>query len=116
MMTQASESIPETLGPLLGGKVAVVTGGAGAIGDAICRIFAAHGADIVMADIHAERTAETAKRVEALGRKAVPVVADLTKQQGIDRLKEAALGTFGHVDILVNGLGNHLWVGGPHEN
>ena len=116
VMVQKQGSAAETLGPLLAGKVAVVTGGAGAIGDAICRIFAAHGADIVVADIEAERTAATAKRVEALGRKAVPVVADLTKKEGIDRLKEAALGTFGHIDILVNGLGEHLRMQGPHEN
>src|SRR3990172_11412208 len=104
MTQQPTDDSYGTLGPLLAGKVAVVTGGAGAIGDAICRIFAAHGADIVVADIEAERSAATAKRVEALGRKAVPVVADLTTREGIDRLKEAELGAFGEIGILGDGL------------
>ena len=116
MTQQPTDYCYGALGPLLAGKVAVVTGGAGAIGDAICRMFAAHGADIVLADIEATRTAETAKRVEALGRKAVPVVTDLRKREGIDQLKKAAFDAFSHVDILANGLGDHLWMGGPHEN
>ncbi len=116
MTQQPTDNSYGTLGPLLVGKVAVVTGGAGAIGNAICRMFAAHGADIVVADIHPERTPATASRVEALGRTAVPVVGDLTKREGIDRLKEAALGAFGHVDVLVNGLGEHLSMAGHFED
>jgi NAD(P)-dependent dehydrogenase (short-subunit alcohol dehydrogenase family) len=96
--------------------VAVVTGGGGAIGNAICRLYAAHGADVVVADRDADRTQNTVNAVAALGRKAIPIVTDLTKREGIDQLREAALGTFGHVDILVNGLGEHLWMGGPLEN
>ena len=115
-MTQANEWGYGTLGPLLKDKVAVVTGGAGGIGDAMCRIFAEHGADIVIVDIDSERTAETARRVESLGRKAVPVVTDITKPEGIVAMKEAALGTFSHVDILVNGLGHALDTAGPFED
>src|SRR3972149_8200338 len=113
MTQQPTDDSYGTLGPLLEGKVAVVTGGAGAIGGAIGRMFAAHGADIVVADREQTRTVETAKRVQALGRKAVPVLADLTTRRGIDRLKAAALGAFPHVDILVNGLGEHLWASSP---
>ena len=54
--------------------------------------------------------------MQALGRKAVPVVTDLRKREGIDQLKKAAFDAFSHVDILANGLGDHLWMGGPHEN
>ncbi len=107
-MTQAGDSSYGTRPPLLEGKVAVVTGGAGAIGGAICRLYASHGADIVVADKEPERTQATVATVEALGRKAVPVVADLMKKEGTDQLVDSALSTFGHVDILVNGLGDHL--------
>jgi NAD(P)-dependent dehydrogenase (short-subunit alcohol dehydrogenase family) len=115
-MVQAGDSSYGTLGPLLTDKVAVVTGGAGAIGNAICRLYAAHGADVVVADKDANRTQGTVNGVAALGRRAIPVVADLTKREGINQLKDAALGTFGRVDILVNGLGEHLSMSGPFEN
>jgi 2-hydroxycyclohexanecarboxyl-CoA dehydrogenase len=103
-------------GKLLEGKVAVVTGGAGGIGGAICTLFAEHGADVVIADIDRGRTREVAKGVRKHGRRAVSVVADLTKKRGVDRLVKATAEQFGRADILVNGLGHHLSTGGPFEN
>src|SRR6266568_4463734 len=70
-------------GGLLTGRVAVVTGGAGGIGGAVCDLFAGEGADVVVGDIDLERTRQVVERVRAKGRRAVPVVADLTKKAGI---------------------------------
>jgi NAD(P)-dependent dehydrogenase (short-subunit alcohol dehydrogenase family) len=97
---------------LLDGRVAVVTAGAGAIGDAICTLFAEQGADVVVADIDRPRVRETVARVRKLGQRALPVVADLTKPRGVARLRSAALDGFGRVDVLVNGLGHHLGAAG----
>jgi NAD(P)-dependent dehydrogenase (short-subunit alcohol dehydrogenase family) len=102
-------------GPLVAGRVAVVTGGAGAIGSATCMAFVDHGADVVVIDIDEERVASTVADVEARGAKAIGIVADLT-QDGVTadvvrRVDEA----FGRVDILVNALGHHYALAAPFE-
>jgi NAD(P)-dependent dehydrogenase (short-subunit alcohol dehydrogenase family) len=102
-------------GGVLAGKVAIVTGGAGGIGGATCVCFAEQGADVVIADNHAQRTAEVVAEVERRGARAVPVVMDLTADGAVDDLAEQVFGTFSKVDILVNGLGHHLSAGGPLE-
>jgi NAD(P)-dependent dehydrogenase (short-subunit alcohol dehydrogenase family) len=102
-------------GPLAAGRIALVTGGAGAIGAASCRALADHGADVVVVDSHAERTAATVAEVEARGRRALGIVADLT----LDGTAEGAVGqaeaAFGRVDVLVNALGEHLALAAPFE-
>ena len=65
-------------GPLAEGRIAYVTGGAGAIGEQSCFALADHGADVVVVDIDADRTAATVAGIEARGRKALGVVTDLT--------------------------------------
>jgi NAD(P)-dependent dehydrogenase (short-subunit alcohol dehydrogenase family) len=100
---------------LLDGRVAVVTGGAGGIGGAICELFAEHGADVVVADINRERVRDVVRAVRKRGRRAVPVVADLTRRRSVERLHAAASEAFDHVDVLVNGLGEHLRTSRPFE-
>lgn len=101
--------------PLLAGKVAVVTAGAGAIGGAICELFASEGADVVVADVDRERTREVVRRVRALRRRALPVVADLTRERGVGRLLRATTARFGGADILINCLGHSAGTVGPFE-
>lgn len=103
-------------GPLLKGRRAVVTGGAGGIGTAICRSFAAHGASVLVADIDADRTAATVDVVTADGGSATAVVADLTTEAGVAALVATAADTLGEIDIVVNGLGEHLGFNGPFED
>jgi NAD(P)-dependent dehydrogenase (short-subunit alcohol dehydrogenase family) len=104
-------------GPLLRGRVAVVTGGAGGIGAAVCRTFAEHGAEgIVVADNDAARTATTVAAVSDSGSTAIGVTADLTTAAGVDELTQATIERFGRADILVNGLGHHLGALGPFES
>jgi len=103
-------------GPLVADRTAVVTGGAGAIGRATCLALAEHGADVVVADIDGPRTEAVVAEVEALGRKAVGVVADLTADGTVEDMMATANRELGRVDILVNGLGEHLGFGGRFED
>ncbi|HVX21622.1 MAG TPA: SDR family oxidoreductase [Acidimicrobiales bacterium] len=103
-------------GPLAAGRVAVVTGGAGAIGRASCLALAEHGADVLVADIDEDRTAGVVAEVEALGHKVVGVCADLTTRDGVAAVMDAADRELGRVDILVNGVGEHLGVSGRFED
>ena len=103
-------------GPLVTGRVALVTGGAGAIGAQSCFALADHGADIVVVDIDADRTAATVAAVESRGRRALGIVADLTEDGAVRRTVAKALDAFGHVDILVNALGHHYGLAAPFES
>ena len=90
----------------LSGKSAVVTGGSRGIGRAIALRLAEQGADVAFSYVANEGAAkETAAAIEAVGRKALPVQADVSKPESADALIKAALEAFGKVDILVNNAG-----------
>jgi 3-oxoacyl-[acyl-carrier protein] reductase len=89
----------------LEGKVALITGGARGIGQAIAMAFAAEGADIVVADVNMEIAQKTASEIEALGRKALALEMDVTNYEKVEEGINKILDKFGKVDILVNNAG-----------
>jgi len=90
---------------MLTGKVALVTGASRGIGRVTALTLAEHGADVVVCARSAELLTEVASQIEALGRRALAVTADVSKTADIENLLEKALATFGRVDILVNNAG-----------
>ena len=80
-------------------KVAVVTGGAQGIGEAIVRAYAEEGAHVVIADMAVAKAEALARK---LGGKAVAVPADVRDRRSIDGLVKAAVERLGGIDILVN--------------
>ena len=93
-------------------KIALVTGAGYGIGRAIAVEFASEGADVVIAARGREALEETARAIEAHGRRALVVVADLKEAADVDSVAEAALKEFGRVDILVNNVGGAPGPGG----
>jgi 3-oxoacyl-[acyl-carrier protein] reductase len=90
----------------LTGKSAVVTGGSRGIGRAIAIRLATQGADVAFSYRGNEAAAkETAAAIEALGRRALPVQADVSDPAAADLLIKSALEAFGKIDILVNNAG-----------
>lgn len=90
----------------LKGKVAIVTGGNSGIGAAIVLELAKQGADVVIDYVaHPEATDELEKQVAALGEKAIGVDADVSKIADLQKLINAAVDKFGHLDIMVNNAG-----------
>ncbi len=89
----------------LQGKVALVTGAARGIGRAIAISLAKDGADIVLNDIDEEALKKTAEEIKALGRKVLPVKADVSKWDEVKKMVDEAIKYFGHIDILVNNAG-----------
>lgn len=91
----------------LEGKVAVVTGGARDIGQAICVNLAKEGAKVVVNYFNSESdSVETLKAIKAVGGEAIAVKGDVTKQGDIDNLVAKTKDAFGDkVDILVNNAG-----------
>ena len=90
----------------LSDKVALVTGGARGIGRAIVLRLATQGADVAFSYRgNAAAAADTASAVEALGRRALAVQADVKDPAAAETLVKATLEAFGKVDILVNNAG-----------
>lgn len=86
----------------LNGKIAVVTGGAQGLGEAICRRLAQEGCDVVIADVRADAAETAAQAICAeTGRRVVPVRTDVTSESEVAALFERALSEFGCVDIAV---------------
>ncbi len=86
-------------------KVALVTGGARGIGQAIALTFAREGADIVVADVNLEIAQKTCLEIEALGRKALALEMDVTNYEKVEEGINKILDKMGKVDILVNNAG-----------
>ncbi len=89
----------------LEGKVAVVTGAARGIGAAIAERLAWAGAAVVAADRDGDGAAELAQRIAQTGATCLPMVADVTRQEDVDRVVSETLRTLGRLDILVNNAG-----------
>ena len=86
-------------------KVAIVTGGAGAIGGEITKLLAREGARIVIADVNDEANSRMVDEVKALGSEALAVCVDVIEIDQAAKMVEAALEHFGQIDILVNVAG-----------
>lgn len=82
------------------GRVAVVTGASGAIGSATALMLARHGADVVLADL--KPSTAVARAIAAEGRRAVEIVADVSRRDQVDSMVARALDEFGRIDILAN--------------
>ena len=99
----------------LDGKVAVVTGASSGLGVAFSKALAEAGADLVIGARRNERLKETATMVEAIGRRCVTQITDVSKPEDCSALIALAISTFGHVDILVNNAGVGTAVPATHE-
>jgi NAD(P)-dependent dehydrogenase (short-subunit alcohol dehydrogenase family) len=87
----------------LQGRAAIITGADSGIGRAVAIAFAREGADVLISYLNEHEDArETARLVEAAGRKAVTVAGDLAEPSHCRAIIEQAAGTFGKIDILVN--------------
>jgi NAD(P)-dependent dehydrogenase (short-subunit alcohol dehydrogenase family) len=101
--------VDQTLGGgLLNDRIAVVTGGGGGIGAATARLFADHGAQVVIADIDAELAQLTADQITASGGSAFAAATDVRDAGQVADLARAVLERHGRVDVLVNNVGHWL--------
>ncbi len=90
-------------------KVALVTGAASGIGQAISLKLAQEGSDIVIADLNEQGLLDTADQIRSLGRKALHVKTDISRREEVENLCSKAIEEFGRVDILINNAGVALY-------
>jgi NAD(P)-dependent dehydrogenase (short-subunit alcohol dehydrogenase family) len=101
----------------LDGKVAVVTGAGGrgnSIGRAYAMGIAKAGASVVVADRNEAGAKAVAEEIKAAGGKAIATGVDITKEDQAQRMAQAAVETFGGVDILVNNAALMVEVAGSN--
>ncbi len=89
----------------LTGKVAVVTGASSGLGADAALAYAKSGADVALLARRIEKLEEVKAQIESLGRKAVAVACDVTKEASVKEAIETVLSTFGYIDILLNNAG-----------
>ena len=88
-------------------KTVLITGGAGGIGEAIARVFAKGGYDLIL---QYNKSEEAASRLRtelesAYNIKVLPIKADLTSTEEVEELSKKALNEFGAIDVLINNAG-----------
>src|ERR1700744_163482 len=93
---------------LLNDRIAVVTGGGGGIGAATARLFADHGAQVVIADIDADLAQGTAEQITASGASAFAAVTDVRDAGQVADMARSVLKRHGRVNVVVNNVGHWL--------
>ena len=89
----------------LSGKIALITGGSRGLGRAMALGFARAGADVALCSRKLASCAETAREIEALGRRAVAHACHVGHWQQLEELVATVYEHFGRVDVLVNNAG-----------
>ncbi|MBE6016018.1 MAG: SDR family oxidoreductase [Lachnospiraceae bacterium] len=93
----------------LHGCVAVVTGGSAGIGRGMAIALARQGADLAIIARRPDKVAATAKEIESLGVRCLPIACDVTSEESVIAARETVLKEYGHIEILINNAGT----GGP---
>jgi 3-oxoacyl-[acyl-carrier protein] reductase len=89
-------------------KRALITGSSSGIGAGVALAFGAEGADVVINypnDLQEESALAVVEAIEAQGRRAVAVLADVSREDHVDHLVDRAVDAIGGIDILINNAG-----------
>lgn len=89
----------------LEGKVAIVTGGASGIGEAVAKLYAANGCRVLIVDINSERLAQVEAEIASKGGSCRSVCADVTDEASVIAFFQETVAQWGRLDILVNSAG-----------
>jgi len=89
----------------LSGEVAVVTGAGRGIGEGIAKVLAAAGAHVVCAARRTEEIERVAQEIVTANGTAIAVTTDVTNEEAVEQLAEAAISEWGKLDIWVNNAG-----------
>jgi NAD(P)-dependent dehydrogenase (short-subunit alcohol dehydrogenase family) len=102
--------------PLLGleDKVVVITGASQGVGQGCAAEFARAGAHVAIVARGLERAERVAASVRAMGREAIAIEADATREDDLDRVAQTAVAHFGRLDVAVNNVGGRR--GEPEGN
>ena len=91
----------------LNGKAVVITGASMGIGEALAQTFVDEGASVVMSSREIHRVEEARARV-GHPEKTMAARCDVTKREDVDKLRDLAVKTYGHIDVWINNAGHGL--------
>lgn len=97
------------MGDRLAGKVAIVTGGGGGIGEATGSLFWNEGAAVALVDNDSEAATRAAHAVDPAGERVLAIGADLTREAEAERAIRETVARFGRLDALVNNAGVRVY-------
>jgi 3-oxoacyl-[acyl-carrier protein] reductase len=89
----------------LQGKVALVTGGAGGIGEAISAAFAREGSDVAILDLEIDKAQASVDRISARDVRMIAVAADVSDESAVQAAVAIVIANLGRIDIVVNAAG-----------
>jgi len=89
----------------IAGKVIVITGASSGLGEASARLLSAEGAIVVLGARRLERIQALADELIAKGARSLAVATDVTQREQVSALVDAAVQTFGRIDVLINNAG-----------
>lgn len=93
----------------LDGKIAIVTGGAGGIGEALALGLGMHGATVVVSSRNQDAIEKVAQKITAdSGNEAIAIVSDVTDEGSVESLIDTVVKKYGKLDILVNAMGMNI--------
>lgn len=90
------------------GKVAVISGAAGALGGSLARHFASQGADVVALVHRPEQVEPTVEALKALGGKPCGYACNVMDTEAVNAIADEVVARYGHVDILINVAGGNV--------
>lgn len=105
-MAEAQTS-PSNVGPILAGRVAVVTGAGAGIGRGCAGVLGAAGAAIAVWDIDEAASISAAEQLQVAGIEAKAYIADVSQPPAVDATVGEIAREFGRIDILINNAGTH---------
>jgi NADP-dependent 3-hydroxy acid dehydrogenase YdfG len=86
-------------------KIVVVTGASSGLGEATARLLSARSATVVLGARRADRLQALVKEIKASGGKALSVATDVTQREQVEALVDAAVQTYGRIDVMINNAG-----------
>ncbi|GAB4833319.1 hypothetical protein Ancab_031565 [Ancistrocladus abbreviatus] len=96
---------PDLIAKRLNGKVAIITGGASGFGESTVRVFAQHGAKVIIADIQDEKGISLCDDINSHGGEVTYIHCDVSNEFDLKNVVEAVISKYGKLDVMFNNAG-----------